>query len=384
MGETIQTNISSAQKIYSIGEITQSIKDVLKSTKEFRNISVRGEISNFHAPQSSGHVYFTLKDNSASILPCAMFSREASKLKFTPKDGMRVIAKGDIDIYALRGNYQLIVHEVTGDGLGDLYKKFLLLKEKLEKEGLFAKEHKRKLPQYPKTIGAITSQTGAVFRDIRKIIKTQFPHLKILLFPTTVQGKEGTQSILDSIHIANSNNKAEVLILARGGGSLEDLWCFNEETVAYAIYNSKIPIISAIGHETDVTISDFVADVRAPTPSAAAQIVIQEWIKIVRNLDSIANSIISQVTRLIQIEAQNLDDISGKLGSSINNCMKHQTKDLNHLNDKLKSLNPPAVLKRGFSLTLIRGTPVLNQKQVKKGERLVSVLSQGKITSKVE
>jgi exodeoxyribonuclease VII large subunit len=261
-------------KILSIGKLTDYIKQRLENDTNLINIWVRGEISNCTL-HSSGHLYFTLKDETSQI-NCAMFKNNFSSLKFEPKQGMKILVLSSIGVYKQRGNYQLIVSEMHPDGLGILHQKFLQLKEKLEKEGLFSKEHKKAIPKFPKTIGIITSPTGAVIRDLIINLTRRFPNIHIKVAPTLVQGADAASSIVKSVELFNKMEGIDVIILGRGGGSLEDLWCFNEEIVARAIFKSKIPTISAVGHETDFTIADFVADYRAPTPSTASEIAVPD------------------------------------------------------------------------------------------------------------
>jgi len=249
-------------KIYSVDEIATYIKSLIEQDKCLQHIWVTGEISNFRC-SNKGHIYFSLKDEK-SIIDCAMFQRAAQHLVFTPQDGMKVIVEGYVDVYKPRGSYQIIIEEMKLTGQGELYIKYLQLKAKLEKEGLFRNEHKKPIPKYPKTIGIVTSLEGSVIHDIIKVTKRRYPHVKIIIFPSLVQGNEAKHTIVRGIEILNKIN-VDIIIVARGGGSFEDLWSFNEEIVARATYNSKIPIVSAIGHETDFTIIDFVADKRAPT-----------------------------------------------------------------------------------------------------------------------
>jgi len=244
--------------ILTVGKLTDYIKQRLENDLQLINIWVKGEISNF-TRHNSGHLYFTLKDEISQI-SCAMFRSSASSLKFEPEHGMKVLVLSSLSVYKLSGKYQLIVSEMHPDGLGALHQKYLQLKEKLEKEGLFSKEHKKNIPKFPKTIGIITSPTGAAIKDLIRNLTRRFPNINIKIAPTIVQGVDAASSIIKSIELLNKISDIDVIIIGRGGGSLEDLWCFNEEIVARAIFKSKIPTISAVGHETDFTISDFVAD----------------------------------------------------------------------------------------------------------------------------
>ncbi len=258
------------KRIYTVSEITRNIRVVLEES--FSRVWVEGEVSNytFH---SSGHMYFSIRDNKAT-LQCAMFRRANKNLKFKLKDGMKVICFGSISVYEIRGNYQLIVEEVEPKGIGALQLQFEQLKEKLRKEGLFDEGHKVPVPYLPIRIGIVTSPTGAAIHDILNVSRRRFSNIEIIINPVKVQGEGAKDEIANAINEFNKLKNIDVMIIGRGGGSLEDLWPFNEEVVARAIYNSEIPIISAVGHEIDYTISDFVADKRAPTPSAAAELVI--------------------------------------------------------------------------------------------------------------
>ena len=269
------------KRFLTVGALTKYIKRKFDADPHLHDCLVKGEISNFKQ-HSSGHMYFTLKDDKARIL-AVMFSSANRRMKFTPENGMKVLVRGDVTVYEGSGQYQIYVHDMQPDGVGDLYLAFEQLKEKLTKEGLFAVEHKKPIPKFPATVGVVTSPTGAALRDIITTIKRRYPIAKILILPALVQGDQAAPSITDAINQANEKKHGiDVLIVGRGGGSIEELWAFNEEIVARAIYESTIPIISAVGHETDFTIADFVADLRAPTPTGAAELAvphIDEWIE---------------------------------------------------------------------------------------------------------
>lgn len=256
--------------VYSVIDVNNAIKHVLTQNEYLQNIVVMGEISNFKGTKS-GHLYFSIKD-AEGVLDVVMYKWKAQSLNFTPKDGMQIFVKGSVSFYEKSGRVQLYADKMASDGVGNLHQKFEELKKKLESEGLFRTEHKKKIPAFPKTIGVITSQTGAVVRDIITTVRRRYPIAKIELFPVTVQGEKAVPSIVEAIRYMNERKTADVLIVGRGGGSMEDLWAFNEEPLVRAIFSSNIPIISAVGHETDTTIADFVADMRAPTPTAAAEI----------------------------------------------------------------------------------------------------------------
>ena len=271
---------NSTSNIFTVTQLNYSVRHLLEV--ELGQVWLTGEISNFSQPVS-GHWYLTLKDENAQVR-CAMFKMKNLRVNFRPQNGMQVLVRASVSLYEPRGDYQLIIEsmQMAGDGL--LQQQFDGLKMKLAAQGLFAQEHKKPIPKFVKRVGIITSPSGAALQDILHILNRRDPSLQIVIYPTLVQGKEATQDIIDTIRLANQRKECDVLIVGRGGGSLEDLWCFNEEMVAYAIYQSELPIISAVGHETDVTIADFVADLRAPTPSAAAELVSRDQQEIVRQL----------------------------------------------------------------------------------------------------
>jgi len=302
--------------IYSVYEFTLAVKKTL-TNGQFGDVWIRGEISNF-TNHSSGHRYFTLKDKS-SQLQCVMFKWYGSNLRFELERGMKVIVFGDIDVYESKGQYQLKVRAIRPDGIGELYKAYEQLKNKLALEGLFSPVHKKPLPRFPDKIGVATSPTGAVLHDILTVLKRRYP-LNVLFIPTVVQGEQAAKSIVCSIEALNKTD-VDLIILGRGGGSIEDLWAFNEEPVARAIFNSKIPIISAVGHETDYTIADFVADVRAPTPSAAAEIAVPDR-------QELLNQVHRSGERLIQYQRRRITD------------------NLSHLMELKKGIEPRTLFER--------------------------------------
>ena len=329
-------NLQPERRIWKVGELTARIREILEGA--FRDISVEGEVSNFKAAQS-GHLYFTLKDASAQIR-CVCFREQARALKFRPEDGLHVTVRGSIGVYDPRGEYQIYVSHIEPVGLGALQLAFEQLKKRLEAEGLFAPERKKPLPVLPRRIGVVTSPTGAAIRDILRVLKRRFPNAYVLLFPVKVQGEGAAKEITEGIAYFTRAKAAEVLIVARGGGSLEDLWAFNEEIVARAIAASQIPVITGVGHETDFTIADFVADLRAPTPSAAAEIVVRsrqeferhiaddqrriaqrmryllsQWRHRARDLET--HAAFRQLERLIHRRRQEVDELSSSLAVSM-------------------------------------------------------------------
>ena len=278
---------NSTSNIFTVTQLNYSVRHLLEM--ELGQVWLIGEISNFSQPVS-GHWYLSLKDENAQVR-CAMFKMKNLRVNFRPQNGMQVLVRASVSLYEPRGDYQLIIEsmQMAGDGL--LQQQFEALKMKLAVQGFFAQEHKKPIPKFVKQVGIITSPSGAALQDILHILNRRDPSLQIVIYPTLVQGKEATQDIIDTIKLANQRKECDVLIVGRGGGSLEDLWCFNEEAVAYAIYQSELPIISAVGHETDVTIADFVADLRAPTPSAAAELVSRDQQEMVRQLQHHLNTV---------------------------------------------------------------------------------------------
>jgi len=299
-----------ADKIFSVSELNGYIKDLLDSDNTLAGVHVRGELSNYKR-YPSGHHYFTMKDAEGS-LRCVMFKGNASKLRYKPNDGMNVIAFGRVAVYPRDGAYQLYVNEITPDGVGDLFVAFEQLKEKLLNEGLFNERHKKPLPRYPKTIAIITSSAGAAVRDIIRILGARWPMAKVVVMPVRVQGVEAPPEIVDAIQYANEYKISDLIITGRGGGSIEDLWAFNDESVARAIFASEIPVISAVGHEPDVTIADFVADVRAATPSNAAELAVADIYEIRDALDAVEIRMRQAIYREIKSRRQRLIEISGK------------------------------------------------------------------------
>ena len=329
-----------------------------------------GEISNFKNHYSTGHFYLTLKDSDSEI-KAVMFRSYARKISFLPQDGMKVLVHGRIGVYQQAGTYQLYIDSMHPDGIGDLHFAYEQLKERLNKEGLFDSEHKKSLPKFPKTIGIITSSTGAAIRDIIKVSKSRYPCAKLVLFPSLVQGNDAPDELIKGIEYFNIVNNVDVIIIGRGGGSLEDLWAFNNENLARAIFSSKIPVISAVGHEIDYTICDFVADVRAATPSHAAEIAtpdvkeinkrLQEFNK--RAISSILNSVqtykaivedlanarsLYKPLSMLDVPNLKLSNASEKLLSAFQNSLNNKKESFININSKLYALNPMAVISRGY------------------------------------
>lgn len=355
----------------SVSELNSYIKNKIADDEYLNNVLIKGEISNFKN-HYTGHMYFTLKDEN-SLIKCIMFKSYAQKLDFMPKDGMKVFVLGGVSVFERDGIYQIYVKAMQEDGVGILYKKYEELKQRLDEEGYFDESHKQKIPLMPKVIGVLTSQTGSVIRDIINVSTRRNPNVQIRLYPVPVQGEGAAEKIADGIRFMNENNLADVLILARGGGSLEDLWPFNEEIVAHAIYNSKLPIISAVGHETDFSISDFVADLRAPTPSAAAELAVPDIYEIKQKINVYQNrlrmSLVKKVeimklryekcmnsrvfkepTRNINDNYLRIDNYIKRLENTIKIKQKEEKTKYIELISKLDALSPLKTLTRGYSI----------------------------------
>ncbi len=375
----------------SVTDLNKYIKDKFESDELLTDILVKGEISNFKS-HYTGHLYFTLKDEN-SLIKCIMFKSYAERLKFNAKDGMKVMVFGTVSVFERDGVYQIYVKAMQEDGLGDLYTKYEELKKSLEQEGLFDISHKKKIPQMPKVIGVLTSQTGSVIRDIINVSTRRNPNVYIRLLPVPVQGQGAAEKIAKGIQLMNERKLADVLILARGGGSLEDLWPFNEEIVAREIYNSEIPIISAVGHETDFTISDFVADLRAPTPSAAAELAVSDIYELNDKINLYNKRLrlaLKKKTELMRLRYEkcmtsrvfkdplktvndNYLKIDSYVKSLVNNIkmkQKDSTSKYIELVTKLDTLSPLKTLTRGYSLTEFNGKIVKSAKDLKKDNEI--------------
>jgi exodeoxyribonuclease VII large subunit len=422
--ETLQP---SEKKIISVGDLTRRIKKSIEDA--VRYVWVAGEMSNYKGPGPSGHLYFTLKDAESQI-PCAMWKGMANRLRFDPENGMEVVAFGKVDVYVPYGKYQLIVEDMEPRGVGSLQLKFEQLKEKLQKEGLFDAGRKRPIPFLPRKLALVTSPTGAAVADMVRTLRTRCPALHVIVYPVKVQGDGAAQEIAAAIgHLNLSMPDIDVMIVGRGGGSIEDLWAFNEEVVARAIFTSRIPVISAVGHETDTTISDFVADVRALTPTDGA-------VKAVPNLDDLhqsLNDLDAKLRRALKSRAdlyrsqldgygrgfarvvelpnqlrQRLDDLDARLNAGLPGLPKILRDRVDHLASRLQAdarrriehahaqlrqaaasleaLSPVAILGRGYSITRLEASQeiLLNGAQAKAGDRIVTRLGTGQIISRVE
>lgn len=391
-------------KILTISELTRKIRGSLE--QEFFNLWVVGEVSNLRMP-TSGHVYLTLKDADAQ-LQSVMFKTVANSVKFGIRDGMEILAFGSVTVYEARGQYQLIIEHIEPKGIGALQLAFLQLKERLEKEGLFDPAHKKPLPLLPKKIAIVTSLTGAAIRDILNVINRRFARVEILIYPVKVQGEGAAQEIARAIRDLNAIPGIDVMIVGRGGGSLEDLWAFNEEVVARSIYASRIPVISAVGHEIDVTISDLVADKRALTPTEAGELVVPRYDQVKDSLEKIKtrliqalyNKILLTRTRLLRIKnsfsfkrpfdkifrlQQDMDEIVQRLVTTGRHAVELERERLIGLVNRMDSVSPLKVLKRGYSITTKVGDdkPVKSAEGLTVGEKLKIRFFHGGVVSSV-
>lgn len=390
----------------SVTQVNMYIKEVIAKDDVLCDILVKGELSNFKA-HSSGHMYMSLKDESG-VMRAVMFRSAASKLNFVPKNGMKVIARGRVSVYERDGQYQLYIEEMQQEGLGDLYAAFEQLKIKLSKEGLFDSAHKKPLPKYPKRVGVVTAPTGAAIRDIINVLSRRFSYADIVLYPVLVQGENSAASIVAAIEYFNKTKSADVLIVGRGGGSIEDLWSFNEEVVARAIYKSEIPIVSAVGHEIDFTISDFVADLRAPTPSAAAELVVPSQIELAEKFGNVYRRMFQQSMRIIERgrmrvdrckestvlknpirgiddERQHLDSLSYMFETSCKKIIEKKKREIAEGAARLDGLSPLGTLNRGYSLAKTAdGRVVRSVSQVRAGDMVRVRVTDGEFAAEVK
>ena len=393
------------QKILSITQINEYIRSKMDADPLLGNLAVRGEISNYKM-YPSGHHYFTLKDEGGA-LKCVMFKGSALRLRFRPENGMKVIAMGKISVYPRDGAYQLYVSAMAMDGIGDLHTAFEQLKAKLAAQGLFDPAHKKPLPKYPGTIGIVTSSAGAAVHDMLRILHRRYPLTKVLLLPVRVQGVEAPPEIAAAIRYANRFHLAELLIVGRGGGSIEDLWAFNDERVAFAIYESEIPVISAVGHEPDVTISDYVADLRAATPSNAAELAVPDQDALRQTMDSMASAMATALQRQIKgakqhlgvlaaspalrsptgyldQKRQNIVLLRNRLVSAQIQGVERKKRRYVELTAKLDAMSPLKVLTRGYAMAQTEGGEVIRSvHQVSSGDRITVDVSDGRIIATV-
>ena len=379
--------------VLSVSQLNRYIKMNFDADENLANIFISGEISNFTNHYRTGHLYFTLKDDSAAVR-AVMFNSSAKRLKFMPEDGMKVIARGRVSVYEVSGQYQLYVDDMQPDGVGALNLAYEQLKEKLQKEGLFSELHKKPLPPYPEKVGVITSPTGAAVRDIINVLGRRFPYAEIVFCPVLVQGDGAHLQLTDAVNLFNSERAADVIIIGRGGGSIEDLWEFNDEGLARAVYNSDIPVISAVGHETDFTICDFVADMRAPTPSAAAELAVPDANELQHALSALKNRMFLNVSsgiadrrsrleyltskgalkspdEMLSNRSQRLDTAFSKMLSSYENRIGGKKVEFISAATALSKLDPMSVLMRGFAFVSDKnGKNVYSSQALAKGEKI--------------
>ncbi len=388
----------------TVSELNDYIKNVFDSSRFLSSVTIKGEISNF-TYHRSGHLYFSLKDSDAQI-KAVMFRSSASRLKFMPESGMKVIAHGAVSVYQRDGVYQLYVSSMQPDGIGALYLAYEQLKEKLALEGLFSDEYKKLLPEMPERIGVITSPTGAAVRDIINVAGRRFPLAKLYIYPSLVQGEGAEENLIRGVDYLDKSGLVDVIIIGRGGGSIEDLWAFNSEKLARRIFEARTPVISAVGHETDFTICDFVADMRAPTPSAAAELAVPDIREIYMRLDSCAGRISSALERKIEIAEEkivnlydrvvseglgtlfsNLGDNLSRSKKSIVDAIKHRMEKeglgLLAVAEKLSAFNPLSILQRGYSITTTSDGKIASADNVKVGDQVTIKISKGKIKAEI-
>ena len=394
-----------AQEVISITQLNEYIQRKLDGDVLLNSVAVRGEISNYKM-YPSGHHYFSLKDET-SALKCVMFKGNALRLRFRPENGMKVIAMGKVSVFPRDGAYQLYCTAMAMDGVGDLYAAFEQLKKKLAAQGLFDPAHKKAIPRHPGTIGIVTSSAGAAVHDMLRILNKRYPLSKVRLLPVRVQGAEAPGEIAAAIAYANHYRLADLLIVGRGGGSMEDLWAFNDERVAHAIYQSEIPVISAVGHEPDVTISDYVADLRAATPSNAAELAVPDQDALRQTLDSMNTALAAALNRQLKNARQHLDVLSrspalmsptgyleqrrknlelltNRLTAAQTNQVGRKHQQFIGLTAKLDAMSPLKVLTRGYAMAQTEGGEVLKSvNQVDRGERITVSLSDGKLSATV-
>ena len=391
--------------VYSVTELNNYVKRILDNDENLKSVFVTGEISNFKN-HYSGHMYMTIKDEGGAI-KAVMFSSYASRLKFVPENGMKVIIFGSVSLYNKDGSYQLYITDMQPDGVGALNLAYEQLKEKLQNEGLFSTEHKKPIPQFPEKIGVMTAPDGAAVRDIFSVLKRRYPVAEIVFCPVAVQGASAAPEIAKAITLFNEQKAADVLIVGRGGGSLEDLWAFNEEIVARAIFQSQIPVISAVGHETDFTIADFVADLRAPTPSAAAELAVPDIFELKSDLLGLKQHLSVLMRNLVESEKEKVENIQKQVTIlSPANKIKNSRQELSNLyekavnlvtlkiNDektkisllssKLNALSPLNVLSRGYSISYNNDLPIKSVNDVKSGDNIKIRVTDGEFFAEVK
>lgn len=392
-------------KIISVSQLNHYVKSIFDGDMNLNAVFITGEISNLTDHYRSGHIYLSLKDEK-SVIRAVMFAGNARNLKFQPKNGMKILACGRVSVYEPTGQYQLYIEHMQPDGIGALNLAYEQLKEKLQKLGMFDKSKKKPIPKFPENVGVITSPTGAAIQDIKNIITRRYPNANIIIYPVMVQGESAPEQLVRAVDQMDFYNLADVIIIGRGGGSIEDLWAFNSEELAFAIYNCKTPVISAVGHETDFTICDFVADLRAPTPSAAAELAVPDIKELNASLESQKQYIISLMDRQYQKEINKMKRMESllkynspiestkrkkqkyllfleKVGKQLALQAESQRKEYAKLGSKLEELNPVSVLVRGFAYTKKDGEIVKSAKDFNIDDEFEVVFNDGKINAKV-
>ncbi len=397
--------MDNSKMILSVTQINEYIRDLLSRDEVLSMIIVRGEISNLTLHRS-GHIYFTLKDEN-SVLKSVMFRSSAQRVRFALKEGMNVIVYGRISLYAPSGQYQLYAEDIQPDGIGALYIAYEQIKERLAKEGLFDQARKKPIPKFPNTVGIVTSPTGAAIHDMINVISRRFPLAEILLYPALVQGENAYKSLINGLEYFNTQRNADVIIIGRGGGSMEDLWAFNNVDLAYAIFNSQIPVISAVGHESDFTICDFVADLRAPTPSAAAELAVPDTLTVKNAVNSYVltaqNLIVSSIekyknhirllseSRVLTSKETLLDEyrmklsaVSDKLDFSVNNIITIKNHQFDLLSSKLEAISPLNTLKRGYAIAINdSGHAISSVKEINNNDKIEISFADGSVQATV-
>lgn len=393
-------------KVFTVSQLNSHIGNLIASDPQLQTVFIEGELSNVNVNAKSGHMYFSLKDKN-SVVRAVMFSWSVRNLRFRPEDGMKVIMRAQVTVYEPSGQYQLRVEDMQPDGVGVLAMQLEQLKKKLGAEGLFAEEHKKPIPAIPKTVGIITSPTGAALRDILDIIGRRYPCVDLVLAPVLVQGEEAPAQLISAVQTFSDNLAADVLIIGRGGGSMEDLWAFNDEGLARAIYACEIPIISAVGHETDTTLCDFVSDLRAPTPSAAAELAVPNRVDLLENVQTMLRQSVAAVNTQLSLKQNDTEKLSSltlahspldelkkdtelvnaytvRAKNAAENCLNRNEASAKEMFSGVEALNPVAVLNRGFAYITKSDNTVSSVKDAERGDILDIMLKDGNITAQVQ
>ena len=397
--------MAAERPILTVTQLNEYVKGIIDSDKVLAGLSVKGEISNFTA-HKTGHLYFTIKDES-SLIRAVMFRSAASKLRFAPENGLKIIASGRVSAFVRDGSYQVYVDSLQPDGVGELTIAYEQLKKKLQAEGLFDPAKKKKIPRYPAHVGVITSPTGAAVRDIVNVLSRRFPYAKMVLYPTLVQGAEAAPQLISGLRYFNETRSADVIIIGRGGGSIEDLWAFNSEELAREVYASEIPVISAVGHEIDFTICDFVADLRAPTPSAAAELAVPETRELIRKINNVVGHMQVLLDRGVKLRRQNLTALADRpvfnqpmmlldgprmelitstqrIVRAMEKLTEEKKRSFAANAAKLEALSPMAVLLRGYSAAFTeKGKLIHSVEDANVGDRIALSVSDGTIYTEV-